>query len=287
MFCLIPFLLLSVNSPVPAQEKADFLLLARPAALSILNQYELKLPAAEKAGLPAGAPFRVIREQGTLGDQATPAREVRWQNRVYFLELDEAGKLKGEAAAGMQVYKGCPVAGDTIRVEKNGILRLADPAAGGSRPGRGAPLAKGEILIRQFKHRDQYYVLKPGPRPQYGWVNLAKTAAWTAVKKAAPVAVAASIPAAVQNQIIQRLQAANQAYRKFFAYFDQLNQEQKSPPRWTWQAGKDRITCRLNGPSGPQLAASTPVLARNLENLLIGRPFRVTSAAGEITIEPK
>jgi hypothetical protein len=269
-----------------AAENADYLIAANPLAYTILNKYEQPLSSTEKARFAPYSPLQVISDKTVLGDQLSTALKVKYGPETYFLVRDDAGSLIGDKVNPYKkVFPKCAVTNDTIAVAKNRILTLSETYPSN---GKRVSITGGTVLIRMFKYGDRYYLKQEGIKPVFGWASLLPKDFVSASLQQISAGGDTLTPM-VREQIINRMQDANQSYRSLFEYFNTLTGQQKSIPQWRIAESGSEMIFSLTGPYniGPQLASSTRIIAQELENLLIGKPFVVENGESEIRIAPK
>jgi hypothetical protein len=90
----------------------------------------------------------------------------------------------------------------------------------------------------------------------------------------------------VSRRIQKRLDLANELYKSYFNYFNNLTHQQKSIPYWQIVAEKGTYHCTLKGSQQTiiQLQQSTDYIVQDIEQLLLGKPFSVSSSGNLITI---
>jgi len=277
---LLLFLLVSAYA-----EKADFLILSNPLALSVLNKYEQPASAEEKALFVPYTPLRIANLNGTLGDGVSPALKAMIGHDIWYLQKNNDSTLVNEKNCPYrQVYKNCEIAGDTMTVSRSGSVALYERY-----PNQGARLAldADEMIIRIFSYGGLWYCGQPGKKPRYGWAKPGADA-WKRLEHAAPADTVLS--AATENAIAAVFQNANAAYEKYFDHFNAATGQQKSVPQWRCSAGKDGgMQCELLGARAyvEQLDESNTVLARTAEGLLLGTGFKAEYRDGAVVIRRK
>jgi hypothetical protein len=275
-------LLIVFYSAAFPQAKADFLILPQPKNFKILNQYQQPLSPAEAEQFRPFAPLQVVNADELQSDQITRTMRVQFNGAVYFLLKDDQGNLTGGRP---ETYRSCTALDDTVEVGKGRAVWFSDkfPAKG-----KGEQLGSGSVLARIFQYRDHYYVRQAGLRPRFGWCYAGQKDAWQA-KKQPEKAVEPAWNSAFCGRLTARMDAANEAYRKYFEYFNQSTGEEKAIPRWKCSCSEGSFTATLGSPyqGTDQLRESTQYLVRDLENILLGKPFIVIEENGVISIKPK
>jgi hypothetical protein len=267
------------------QSTSDFLITPRPSIYTILNQYQQAVGADEQKEFVPYSPFQVANQDEVLGDQITKALRFSFNNKVYFLQKDDTGRLIGERDKNdHELLKKCTLMEDTVEVLKD----KAVPFFGRNMPaGLSAYLRKGESVVRIFKYNDRFYVKRNEKTAVYGWVPGYVQNAFR--RSIAAPAASADMSGYMHDRIIERFASANAIYRRYFDHFNSLTDRQKAVPVWRCETKGNEIQCLLNSPyqTGDQLRESTQYIVRDIENMLLGKPFLVLSEQGSITIRPK
>ena len=284
-YYLTTCLIVLVLSGIHAQERADVIIIGDPQAYRILNRYQQPLTEKENKGLLPFSPFQIVNRNDTLGDGLTAAVRLRYRNTVYYLQKDEkdAYIVQGRPSY-IKEFKGCVLRGDSIEVTRDKAILLAQkyPAEGKQRY-----IAKGKLVTRLFRYRNHWYVLYRDVREYFGWCSLAKRGTWKPYASLSREDY--TLSAATQKRIVAKMKLINETYQKYFTEFNSLTGQGKSVPRWTCRVDSTRVTCTLSGRReyAAQLAESTKYIVRDLESILVGRPFEVVCRDGEINVRMK
>jgi len=277
---LLPVLLISAFA-----EKADFLILSNPLALSVLNKYEQSASAEEKTRFTPYTPLRIVNLNGTLGDGVSPALKAMIGRDIWYFQKNSDSTLVNEKnCLYRQVFKNCEIAGDTLTVSRAGSVVLYERY-----PSQGTRLALdvNEMIIRIFSYGGLWYCEQPGKKPRYGWAKPGADA-WKRLEHAAPADTVLS--AMTEKAITAVFQNANAAYEKYFDHFNATSGQQKSMPQWRCSAGQDGgMQCELLGARAyvEQLDESNTVLARTVEGLLLGTGFKAEYRDGAVAVRRK
>ncbi|MGD9200130.1 MAG: hypothetical protein PVI26_01080 [Chitinispirillia bacterium] len=267
-------------------QKASYLIVKNPTAFTILNKYEQDITAAEKKTFIAYSPLKILSRNTTLGDQLSQALKFQFQNKIYFLLRNENGKLIGLKNTGYRkILQNCIHINDTIRILRGNVLRLSEQSP---TQGKGTYLLKNDILIRIFRYKNSYFLLRLGDTNQYGWCNLSPKSTWQkyAKKQESKTIV---ISNSIRNRIESKIKSVNEMYVNFFDYFNRIEGKSKSIPQWIISSQENILQISLHKNIGylNQMAESTDILIKDLENILIGEPFLVKQLNGVISIEPE
>lgn len=282
-YITLPITLFLLTPDILAQESADFLILGNPQVYTILNKYEQSLTASEKELFRPFSPLQIVNKDYTLGDGITSALKFRFCQDVYFILKDDDGNLIGDKKNPYrQVFRKCKIIEDTVRIKKDRAILLSQKYPS---TGRRIYLRQGNLTIRLFKYQNYYCVKYVGQKTVYGWCSLSDKSAWRReiqVKK-----VDKTLKSELQNRIIARINTANNTYKQYFECFNSITNKQKSIPQWRCAYNDDILRCTLTNPykDSDQLEESAQYLIRDLENIVIGKPFDVHYQKGEITIK--
>ena len=281
MKMFIVFFLLS--GMAVGQTRSDYFIIANPLNYTVYDRYEQPLSDADKARFPPFTPFRVLEQNVTLGDQITHACKCGFGQETYFLIQEEGGGFAGEKSkTGRQVLTSCETIEDTVEVIGSG-LQITAPS------GRAAAVQNGSRLNRIFKSGGRYYVASLSDRAFYGWSRLEPRSSWKKEEKAQ-----ASRPSGdtlisdnIRERVMQRLDEANNSYKAAFSHFNKITGDEKAIPQWRCETAGACMRCELAGvyKTGDQLAESTAILLRDLENTLLGTDFRPVKRDNAIVIE--
>ncbi len=280
------FTFLISTSSIQAQQYSDFLIIEKPEAFTIFNQYAQPITNMEKKLFITFSPFQIVNEDEILGDQITTATRFSFHQKTYFLLKDDNGNYIGDNSnIYRKIFKNCKITGDTIQILKDKSVLFSEKYV--SKRGS-IYLESGDILIRLFKYRDSYYLIRTGKKSQYGWSTLSHTNSWKHVKESVKRDLFI-LSDSLRNRIISRLQSANEIYIKYFDYFNNMTGQNKTIPRWNWKIEGNTVSCYLKGAynCAKQLSESTEYLIQDLENILLGKPFDIFYQKGQINIKPK
>jgi hypothetical protein len=285
IFTVIPIiLLLLVPVSIQAQKRADILVLADPLNFSILNRYEQPASEREKESFLPYAPLQIKEKETVLGDEITPALTFLFNGSSWYLLKDDEGGFIVHQKGGedYRILKNCRIIDDTIRITRSRAVKFA---AGYPGQEAGRSLDKDEILCRLFKYKNRYCLKQTAGKGQFGWSTLSNRSAWQRLKRSVQKEEK-TLNSAVIDRLSGRMQAANSIYKKYFSAFNNITGAGKTAPKWKYRTLENGIRFTLSGPesSVKQLEESTRYLVRDLENVLIGKPFSVNYTEGEITI---
>ena len=267
-----------------AAPAVEYLIIGNPAVCELYDQYEQPLSPAAKRALPRNMPFEIVNARQTMGDQITEGMRLSHLGTTWYLVLDDKGKTTGLPPAAAAVrYKGCAATDDTFVVATTS-LRLSDRNPPGS---AGTTIAKGETVIRVFTCGSASYYYRPGASALFGWSQASRNA-FKAPDAAASHTVADEY-ALLHERIMKRLADANERYDSLFRFFNTKTQQQKAVPRWKYVAEGNfhRYTLAGSIETVGQLESSTEYIIRDIDYMLMGKPFAASYRNGVITIGPR
>lgn len=271
----------SVLQTAAAQTKADFLLVERPHELRIRNQYQQEMSPAEKAGLVAFSPFKILKADDLLGDGFTPCMKVEAGGVLFFLQKETDGTLLGAASAGFhEVVRSAIPLSDTVQITaKNGVA-FTNP----QKTNR-ATLARGTTFVRVFRSKEWTYGKALSPE-RFGWLRLdanGEGKEWTVVKQQLPTSSEQLVR--VLPKVEVKVNDVNNKLALLFDHFSRTTRRSVQAPRWILTTDPDSIVCVLDSSLDPQaFAESTALLGKTLEAVLLGTTLRVLTSPGRIAI---
>jgi hypothetical protein len=267
-----------------AQGKGELMIVERPTRLTVLNRYQQNVTGPEKAVLQPYVPMVVVKRHDMLGDGFTPCMRVEINGTDFFILRDGAGRLAGEAQAGVvAAIEGTLHPGDTISVLRPGTVTLTAPGATTT-----VMLAAGERLVRIFSRGAQTYVRRTTGTQPYGWVELAASTEgrlWGSVRLAA--ALPSHVPPRVTEQVRSALSATNTKIAGIFTFLAGRGEGRKATPRWEMQPEGNLLRCTLLGGSTIRdFPESTRYLMREVQDRIAGSGFRTVAAADGFEVRP-
>lgn len=281
MIRLLVAILMSSCAAIAAA--ADYLILGTPSETVLYDQYEQRLSRTSLDELPGGTPFLIVSKKQLMGDQITYGMKLSYAGDSYFLMLDERGQLSGlPKTAKAATISSCQPLSDTMVAATRNELYRQYPRAN-----KLFSIDKGDLVVRQLKKGEATYVkiIKNGT---YGWIYPSPSALVKPLPKASHVNTS-SFTTDLHQRIANRLDAANRQYAAFFTFFCNHTGVQKSTPQWTFSNDGTILTYTLQASAEikNQLDASTRYLVNDIERIIAGKPFTVTSASGTITVRPR
>lgn len=277
------FLFLFLIFPVYiSAAQGTFYVISNPEKVSILNQYEQPLTELEKKQLFSFVPFEIINRNEILGDKLTEAIKCKNLGETYFLLKNDKGDLLTSGQIYYQKFFSGTILGDTVETTRPVVLSERFPSEG-----KQIKVSAGEKTVRIFQSGNSVCLFKISSPRQYGWCSdpgaLKKTRA--AIQKSASL----SDDSLIVERIRKRLQLANDTYRQYFDYFNNLTSKQKSTPMWEIKKEKSSVFCTLKGSQETidQLQESTRYIVQDIEQLLLGKSMTVAYTNNQIIISPR
>lgn len=269
-----------------AASPREYIVIGNPAAADLYDQYEQSLSAAQKRALPRNMPFEIVEARRTMGDQITQGMRLSHLGTTWYLMLDEKGKVAGLPAEAAAVrYRGCTPSGDTLMVVLKSLpLHDRNPSGTGK---TGITIAKGEKVLRLFTYGNSGFYCKPGAPMLFGWSDAPRSAFSAPDKK-----ISSAAPdeyAGLHERIMKRLSDANDRYDALFRFFNATSGQQKAIPHW--ESGREGTIYRykLSGSVETigQLEKSTGIIVRDVDYILMGKPYTASFGDGVITVRPR
>lgn len=261
---------------------ADYLIIGTPPEAELYDQYEQRLSQSSLDALPGGIPFLIVSKKQLMGDQITYGMKLSHAGDAYFLMLDERGQLSGlPKTARASIISSCQPFSDTMAAATRNDLYGQHPRAN-----KLLSIDKGDLVIRYLKKGEAFYV-KSIKNGTYGWIYPSPSSLVKPAPKTASVTTSSF--ADLHQRVVNRLDAANRQYASFFTFFCNHTGVHKSTPQWTFVNDGRVLTYTLQASAEikNQLDASTRYLVNDIERIIAGKPFTVTSASGTITIRPR
>jgi hypothetical protein len=264
---------------------ADFLIAENPSQLRLLNAFQQTFTRQSHQAIPPFTPFRILNKSMFLSDGLTPAMKCAFAGKIYFILLDEDGRVLG---AQPPILTGCRVISDTMVVSGSvrvNFTRGPDKISPGG--GNGRILTSGESVIRFFSYNGAYYTALPGNPLTFGWCQVASESAWTR-----PSPNAEQKTAQLPDDAVHRLRRAcenyNSAAQRIFGFYKNRTGKELSPPQWIMTANNGQWTLELTDHRQVfDLGNSVTVLQSELEAILRQTGYYVRNRSGIITISPE
>lgn len=276
-FIFLLFLIICIS--IKAGETVDYLIISDPQKLSIFNQFEQALSDKEFSRFYPFSPLQIINRKETLGDQITEALKCNYLGTTYFILTDNKGEPRSSSSSiYKKIFRNCNILNDTVTINKNMNVYERFPASG-----KIHNCKIGQSIIRIFRHSDYVYVFIPENK-QFGWTGNITGLFKKSQKKHLGESVLEIDD--IVDIVDSRLKSVNDDYEIFFNYFNNLTQQGKAIPEWTIINDGKQLRCKLNasGHISEQLSQSTRYVVQDIEQMLLGKPFVVQYASGEIII---
>jgi len=263
---------------------ADILILGSAESFSILNEYEQPMSADDKKAMGANAPFVIDEEDGTLGDQITRVMRATWLGSPrFFLKNDEGGLISKGASVYRRKFTGCTPVLDTVETTRDIVLAERYPSEG-----KMTTVGKGRPCVVLFKSGSYYYVTPADGGNRYGWCPVSSASSWKKVRGAAAQPDSVINPE-LRTRLTAKFERADAAYSRFFDHFSRRTGMEKSAPRWSFSASGAQLRWIMSEPykSSGELDGSTAVLVKEIENILLGKPFLISYKNGVVLVGPR
>jgi hypothetical protein len=264
-----------------AKAHKDFLIIENAAPLKVYDHYQQELTQSQKANLLSGIPLQIINDKELLGDQITTAFHVSLgKNRNYFIINDENHKIINRKDAGeISILKSCTVINDSIYIKRDNLVKIKDQSTS-------IDLQTGSKLIRFLKYKNRYYVKQISPQIRFGWIRLIAKNSWGKIKAES---VTISTNNFKENELHDKILAifnkGNRLYRQFFDFFSEKTLESAQAPYWQIESGGNNIRANFVPDSLlPNFRSSFEYTQRQVENILIGTPYTITTRQNRIFI---
>ena len=233
----------------------------------------------EKALFSANVPMQIVQADVRLGDQITRAMQCSFEQKTYFLLKNENNEIP-HAQGNVQILKNCAILDDTVEIIKEGARYSPEFP-----PRVFVPLKKGDIVIPQFRYNNFYALRTNASNALYGWCPVATQEAWRK-KISVQISVDTALSSLLREELIGRIEAANESYKKFFDAFNRKTNLRKMAPEWKQLTSGSGLRWRLNAPYDhtDELSESTKILIEQLRDILIGKPFTAMYEDGELKI---
>ena len=262
-----------------APQAGDFLVIGIPRECELYDQYEQQVPEAGRRSIPAEAPFEIISERQLMGDQITQAMRLSLFGSTYYIMLDDKGKTAGlPPAAAAKRYKGCIPYYDTFTVALP-LSMARNPSGTGKR----IRLEKNDTVLRIFTWHGLTFIYRPGSKPVCGWLRVNGNVLRPREKRGNKGEN--DNFSALHRRIMKRLMEANERYDTLFTYFNSRTGQDVAIPRWVAEPGKEyRYVLQGSDAIISRLERSTRQIVKDVEQMLLGKPFLAAYRQGVITI---
>jgi len=278
------FFLLLFSISLFGQNKASYLISENPQELTFLDKYQQHISNQEKSAFEPFTPFLILKKSEPLGDGLSFAHRVSYAGATYFILVAEDGKINNPSDYNpVAILNNCRLINDTILITRDNSISVIQNI----KPrGNGSSLEKSDILIRHFKYKSYYFVSYAGDYKQFGWSKFGKTNSWQKVKLET-IKKDIELNAKIKIKIQRQFKNANEAYKTYITFFNKQSGKQKQIPRWEFTFKGSELKAKLNSRHIKinSLRESTLVLVRNLENILLGKPYSVSYKSGTLSIK--
>lgn len=272
--------LLHAAAAAQGWERGDVVIVDNPRAFRLYNEFQQPVGDPSAAGIAPLAPIVVLSPAAFLGDGLTPCMTVRINGRQFYLIKDpETLEVIGARSAGaVTVIKRARAVRDTLAILANGAVVLEHPGTGAAQP-----LPAGARIERLFTADGRAYARLFGVPETFGWVSLDgknEGVVWERVRAAEERLPSA--PPRTFEAVNGQLSAANRVIASVYAALG--DRGGRPLPSWSSRATDSTIVCLLDPLPAEGADESTRLLARSIENALLGEGNRVIWTPGRIEI---
>ncbi|MBN2424260.1 MAG: hypothetical protein JXB44_04475 [Calditrichaceae bacterium] len=175
---LLLSLFFSFSESGAAGQKADYLIIEKPSALHILNQFQMRIEKNNIILNSQFVPFRIVEEDIILSDKITSAHKVEFDHKPYYLILDEKDRLLGQDLCGLVIKEtNCVTLGDSIKTLSDRIRALPDP-----RTSTSVSLPGQNTYYRIYQKGRRFALLQEGKPLKFFWSRLTPVSEWEIIR---------------------------------------------------------------------------------------------------------
>ena len=274
----------------PAQARqskaaAEYLVVEHTGQLLIYSKYQQQIHQQEKETFIPFLPLRVLESRGVLNDNYTPCMKVELDGSIFYLIKNDADSFMGSENIGFNhLYKNVLSLQDTIEVTSPAGAVLFSP----DKTQRFA-VPKDEKLIRYFQDGSQTYVRLLFKSSQYGWVRLGSSVhVIHGQERDREITANNAVQDKTRGRIEAKFKEVNTVFANIFMYFNKQSAEKKTVPQWRSVESERGIAYILEPQSyGSSFPETDRYITRELDNILIGTPYTMSSSPGRIEIQQK
>ena len=274
----------------PAQARqskaaAEYLVVEHTGQLLIYSKYQQQIHQQEKETFIPFLPLRVLESRGVLNDNYTPCMKVELDGSIFYLIKNDADSFMGSENIGFNhLYKNVLSLQDTIEVTSPAGAVLFSP----DKTQRFA-VPKDEKLIRYFQDGSQTYVRLLFKSLQYGWVRLGSSVhVIHGQERDREITANNAVQDKTRGRIEAKFKEVNTVFANIFMYFNKQSAEKKTVPQWRSVESERGIAYILEPQSyGSSFPETDRYITRELDNILIGTPYTMSSSPGRIEIQQK
>ena len=264
---------------------AEYLVLEHTGQLLIYSKYQQQIHQQEKEAFVPFLPLRVLESSGVLNDNYTPCMKVELDGSIFYLIKNDADSFMGSENIGFNhLYKNVISLQDTIEVTSPAGVVLFSP----DKTQRFA-VPKDEKLIRYFQDGSQTYVRLLFKSSQYGWVRLGSSVhVIHGQERDREITANNAVQDKTRGRIEAKFKEVNTVFANIFMYFNKQSAEKKTVPQWLSVESERGIAYILEPQSyGSSFPETDRYITRELDNILIGTPYTMSSSPGRIEIQQK
>ncbi|MBL7994445.1 hypothetical protein JNM05_03655 [bacterium] len=278
------FICLFLFSNVLFAQSSNYLIVENPSQLRILNKFEQTLGQSESAKLYPFMPLEIIDSRVLMSDHLTTGIKVKSGTDIYILLSDANGQPVNIASAGSwKIYEGVKPVPDTISILIENRIYLHEGTGPASSILR--PLKMGEKALRVFSWNGWTYLYSMTTQ-KAGWASLGMPGeSWH--KISVPDMKFLSL-SEIESDIQGVLDKTNSLLYDIFNALNKVEQRSEVPPRWELKRENNKMACVIMPTDkAPAFMESIVALRLEIENTLIGTPFKVLRHGFVIEIEKR
>ena len=264
---------------------AEYLIVEHTDQLLIYSKYQQRIHQQEKEAFVPFIPLRVLESSGVLNDNYTPCIKVELDGGTFYLIKNDADSFMGAENIGFNhLYKNTLSLQDTVEVTSRAGTVLFSP----DKTQRFA-LQKDEKLIRYFQDGNLTYVRLLFKSSQYGWTHLGTNVRVIhAQEKEREMSANTALHDKTRGRIEAKIKEVNVLFANIFLYFNNQTTEKKTVPQWRSVESERGVAYILEPQSyGSSFPETDRYIVRELDNILIGTSYTMSSAPGKIEIQHK
>jgi len=266
--------------------EADFLIVQDPKALQIFNKYEQRLNPAQKLIFPSFCALEIITSDLLLSDSYTPAVEVSYNNRTFYIIKERKGDLAFTDKAGfIKTYHRATVLYDTIEILDNEVSSLnikKFPNLTSSEK-----FKKGSLLRRVFRIRQGTYIQSLQSPAKFSWVDL-KEGTYRKFLASISDFELNKESGAILEQVIRKTEQINTLYLRLFADLNYQSGENYQVSRWQIEQVHEGLFLKFLPDERVQYyGRSIRRFQQEIEFILLGSQYIQTNGTGIIHIKAR
>ena len=264
---------------------AEYLIVEHTDQLLIYSKYQQRIHQQEMEAFVPFIPLRVLESSGVLNDNYTPCIKVELDGGTFYLIKNDADSFMGAENIGFNhLYKNTLSLQDTVEVTSMAGAVLFSPDKT-----QRFTLQKDEKLIRYFQDGSLTYVRLLFKSSQYGWSRLGTNVRVIHAKeKEGKLTANTVLQDKTRGRIEAKIKEVNTLFANIFLYFNSQSTEKKTVPQWRSVESERGVAYILEPQAyGSSFPETDRYIVRELDNILIGTSYTMSSAPGKIEIQHK